>query len=117
MPSTVPRYRVGAKPIDRPAQLDHELVELRCPLPPGDQLRLRRRPGDRDGGQRREAVQLQRLERELDEVLLELTTHHVRLSPAGAVFLIEARWLNEDWPMCSRAAARPKCSSSARATK
>ena len=35
--------------------------------------------------------QLQRLERELDVVLLERTTHHVQLSSAGSVFLIEAR--------------------------
>ena len=35
--------------------------------------------------------QMQRLERELNVLLLERTTHHVRLSSAGAVFLIEAR--------------------------
>ena len=35
--------------------------------------------------------QLQRLERELGVILLERTTHHVQLSAAGAVFLIEAR--------------------------
>ena len=35
--------------------------------------------------------QLQRLERELGVLLLERTTHHVQLSPAGAAFLIEAR--------------------------
>jgi len=35
--------------------------------------------------------QLQRLERELGELLLERTTHHVQLTPAGRVFLIEAR--------------------------
>jgi DNA-binding transcriptional LysR family regulator len=34
---------------------------------------------------------LQRLERELGVILLERTTHHVRLSPAGAAFLIDAR--------------------------
>ncbi len=34
---------------------------------------------------------LQRLERELGVILLERTTHHVRLSAAGAAFLIEAR--------------------------
>jgi len=42
-------------------------------------------------GQSSLSQQLQRLERELDVVLLERTTHHVRLSPAGAVFLVEAR--------------------------
>jgi DNA-binding transcriptional LysR family regulator len=35
--------------------------------------------------------QLQRLERELGVVLLERTTHHVELTPAGKVFLIESR--------------------------
>lgn len=35
--------------------------------------------------------QLQRLERELGVLLLDRTTHHVRLSAAGAAFLIEAR--------------------------
>ncbi len=35
--------------------------------------------------------QLQRLERELGVLLIERTTHHVRLSPAGSAFLIEAR--------------------------
>jgi DNA-binding transcriptional LysR family regulator len=35
--------------------------------------------------------QLQRLERELGVPLVERTTHHVRLTAAGAVFLIEAR--------------------------
>ena len=35
--------------------------------------------------------QLQRLERELGVVLLERTTHHVRVTQAGAVFMAEAR--------------------------
>ncbi|GAA2113324.1 LysR family transcriptional regulator [Actinomadura alba] len=35
--------------------------------------------------------QLQRLERELGVRLLERSTHHVDLTPAGAVFLVEAR--------------------------
>jgi DNA-binding transcriptional LysR family regulator len=35
--------------------------------------------------------QLQRLERELGVLLIERTTHHVQLSPAGAAFLIDAR--------------------------
>src|SRR5437667_8619979 len=35
--------------------------------------------------------QVQRLERELGVRLLERTTHHVRLTPAGAAFLVEAR--------------------------
>src|SRR5450631_3911441 len=35
--------------------------------------------------------QLQRLERELGVRLLERSTHHVSLTPAGAVFLAEAR--------------------------
>src|SRR5215212_7355412 len=35
--------------------------------------------------------QIQRLERELGVLLLDRTTHHVQLSPAGSAFLIEAR--------------------------
>jgi DNA-binding transcriptional LysR family regulator len=35
--------------------------------------------------------QLQRLERELGLLLLDRTTHHVELTPAGRIFLIEAR--------------------------
>jgi DNA-binding transcriptional LysR family regulator len=35
--------------------------------------------------------QLQRLERELDVLLLDRTTHHVELTPTGSAFLIEAR--------------------------
>jgi DNA-binding transcriptional LysR family regulator len=35
--------------------------------------------------------QLQRLERELGVLLLDRTTHHVALTPAGSAFLIEAR--------------------------
>src|SRR5690349_9258944 len=35
--------------------------------------------------------QLQRLERDLGVLLLERTTHHVQLTPAGSAFLIEAR--------------------------
>lgn len=35
--------------------------------------------------------QIQRLERELDVVLLERSTHHVALTASGAVFLVEAR--------------------------
>jgi DNA-binding transcriptional LysR family regulator len=35
--------------------------------------------------------QLQRLERELGVLLLDRTTHHVELTPAGSAFLLEAR--------------------------
>jgi len=35
--------------------------------------------------------QQQRLERELGVLLLDRTTHHVELTPAGSAFLIEAR--------------------------
>jgi len=37
--------------------------------------------------------QIQRLERELSVLLLNRSTHHVELTPAGAVFLVEARQL------------------------
>jgi DNA-binding transcriptional LysR family regulator len=39
--------------------------------------------------------QLQRLERELDVLLLDRTTHHVELTPVGSAFLVEARQILE----------------------
>jgi DNA-binding transcriptional LysR family regulator len=52
--------------------------------------------------------QLQRLERELGVLLLERTTHYVRLSAAGAAFLIEARQIlaQVDRAAVARAAGR-----------
>ena len=55
--------------------------------------------------------QLQRLERELGVILLERTTHHVQLSAAGAVFLIDARQILahvERAAVAAQRAARPR---------
>ncbi|GAA1655685.1 LysR family transcriptional regulator [Georgenia ruanii] len=48
--------------------------------------------------------QLQRLERELGVVLLERSTHHVALTPAGRVFLVEAREVLAQVERAARAA-------------
>jgi DNA-binding transcriptional LysR family regulator len=50
--------------------------------------------------------QLQRLERELGVRLLERTTHHVRLTPAGSVFLLKARQILADVDRAAVAAQR-----------
>ena len=50
--------------------------------------------------------QLQRLERELGVVLLERTTHHVRLTSAGTAFLIEVRQILAHVDRAAMAAAR-----------
>jgi len=50
--------------------------------------------------------QLRRLERELGVVLLERTTHRVRLTAAGAVFLVDARQILVDVDRAAVAAQR-----------
>ena len=60
--------------------------------------------------------QLQRLERELGVRLLERTTHHVRLTQAGAAFLVEARQILAQVDRAAtvrgtRLAQRPACGS------
>ena len=70
---------------------DLELRQLRYFVALAEELHFGRAAAREHIGQSSLSQQLQRLERELDVVLLERTTHHVRLSPAGAVFLIDAR--------------------------
>jgi DNA-binding transcriptional LysR family regulator len=53
--------------------------------------------------------QLQRLERELGVLLLDRTTHHVELTPAGSAFLIEARQILAH---LDRAALAAQCAAS-----
>jgi DNA-binding transcriptional LysR family regulator len=50
--------------------------------------------------------QLQRLERELGVLLLDRTTHHVELTPAGSAFLIEARQILAHLERAAAAAQR-----------
>jgi DNA-binding transcriptional LysR family regulator len=50
--------------------------------------------------------QVQRLERELDVVLLDRTTHHVELTAAGSAFLIEARQILAQVDRAAAAAQR-----------
>jgi len=68
-----------------------ELRQLRYFVALAEELHFGRAAVREHIGQSSLSQQLQRLERELDVILLERTTHHVRLSPAGAVLLIEAR--------------------------
>ncbi len=68
-----------------------ELRQLRFFVSLAEELHFGRAAAREHIGQSSLSQQLQRLERELDVVLLERTTHHVRLSSAGAAFLIEAR--------------------------
>jgi DNA-binding transcriptional LysR family regulator len=50
--------------------------------------------------------QIKRLERELGVRLLERTTHHVQLTPAGAAFLVEARQVLAHTELAAEAARR-----------
>src|ERR1043165_3474366 len=59
---------------------------------------------------------IRELERQLGVTLFERTTRQVRLTAAGEVLLREARE-SGGCAMPSRVAARPKCDSSATATK
>ncbi len=68
-----------------------ELRQLRYFVALAEELHFGRAAAREHIGQSSLSQQLQRLERELDVVLLERTTHHVRLSPAGAALLIDAR--------------------------
>jgi Bacterial regulatory helix-turn-helix protein, lysR family len=57
--------------------------------------------------------QLQRLERHLGVRLLERTTHHVQLTPAGSAFLVEARQIlthldRRHWRPSAPRAQRPR---------
>jgi DNA-binding transcriptional LysR family regulator len=55
--------------------------------------------------------QLQRLERELGVVLLSRSTHHVALTPAGRVFLVEARQILAQVDRAAHAARNAAASS------
>ena len=68
-----------------------ELRQLRYFVTLAEELHFGRAAAREHIGQSALSQQLQRLERELGVLLLERTTHHVRLSPAGAAFLIDAR--------------------------
>ena len=68
-----------------------ELRQLRYFVALAEELHFGRAAAREHIGQSSLSQQLQRLERELGVVLLDRTTHHVQLSPAGAVFLIDAR--------------------------
>ena len=68
-----------------------ELRQLRYFVALAEELHFGRAAAREHIGQSSLSQQLQRLERELGVVLLERTTHHVRLTAAGAVFLIDAR--------------------------
>src|SRR3954453_24219888 len=68
-----------------------ELRQLRYFLTLAEELHFGRAAAHEHIVQSALSQQLQRLERELRVRLLERTTHHVQLTPAGSVFLIEAR--------------------------
>ncbi len=68
-----------------------ELRQLHFFVALAEELHFGRAAAREHIGQSSLSQQLQHLERELGVVLLERTTHHVRLSPAGAVFLLDAR--------------------------
>jgi DNA-binding transcriptional LysR family regulator len=68
-----------------------ELRQLRSFITLAEELHFGRAAAREHIVQSALSQQLQRLERELDVLLLDRTTHHVELTPAGSAFLIEAR--------------------------
>ena len=68
-----------------------ELRQLRAFITLAEELHFGRAAAREHIAQSALSQQLQRLERELGVLLLERTTHQVRLSAAGATFLLEAR--------------------------
>ena len=136
MLSTVPSCTVGVKP-GGPAHLDGELVEFRGLDLFGEQQRLGGQHGDGDGVQCGEPVAGgdQDPERVVAEQVGgdlgrgERGPADADVQPAVGELLGASRrtpssrssrctcWLSADCTMCSRAAARPKCSSSASVTK
>src|SRR3954469_10659327 len=70
---------------------DVDLRQLRYFVAVSDELNFGRAAAREHIVQSSLSQQLQRLERELGVMLLERTTHHVRITPAGKIFLVEAR--------------------------
>lgn len=89
--TTTLTWRRDPRPTADGEVLSVELRQLRYFVALAEELHFGRAAAREHIGQSSLSQQLQRLERELDVVLLERTTHHVRLSPAGAVLLIDAR--------------------------
>ena len=98
-----------------------ELRQLRTFITLAEELHFGRAAAREHVAQSALSQQLQRLERELGMLLLERTTHQVRLSAAGAAFLLEARSILDRvdrWPRSGRPGRRRACGwgSSTRAT-
>src|SRR6266508_3933317 len=74
-----------------PGMARMELRQLRYFVTLTDELHFGRAAAREHIVQSALSQQLRRLERELDVRLLERTTHHVQLTPAGSAFLLEAR--------------------------
>ena len=74
-----------------PGMAHMELPQLRYFVTLAEELHFGRAAPREHMVQSALSQQLQRLERELGVLLLDRTTHHVELTPAGSAFLIEAR--------------------------
>ena len=74
-----------------PGMARMELRQLRYLVTLADELHFGRTAAREHMVQSALRQQPQRLERELGVLLLDRTTHHVGLTPAGSAFLIEAR--------------------------
>jgi DNA-binding transcriptional LysR family regulator len=72
-----------------------ELRQLRYFVTLAEELHFGRAAGREHIVQSALSQQLQRLERKLGILLLDRTTHHVQLTPAGRAFLVEARQILE----------------------
>jgi DNA-binding transcriptional LysR family regulator len=77
----------------------HGASQLRYFVTLAEELRFGRAAACQHIVQSALSQQLQRLERELGVLLLDCTTHHVELTPAGSAFPIEARQIvaHLDW--------------------
>jgi DNA-binding transcriptional LysR family regulator len=74
-----------------PGMARMELRQLRSFVTLAEELHFGRTAAREHMAQSALSQQPQRLERELGVLLLDRTTHHVELTPAGSTFLIEAR--------------------------
>ena len=72
-----------------------ELRQLRYFVTPFEELHFGRAAAREHIVQSPLSEQLQRLERKLGILLLDRTTHHVQLTPAGSALLVEARQILE----------------------